>query len=90
MDWFTGIIVFLLTWWTVLFTVLPWGVRHDPARAPEEGIAAAPRDPMLRRKFIATTLISVAVWLVILGLIGAGIISFRVMSERMIAKDHKP
>lgn len=87
MDWFTGAIVFLLTWWTVLFTVLPWGVRAAP-RPPEEGIQAAPQNPMLKKKFIATTLISALVWLVIFVLIETDVISFRVMSQAMMAKDN--
>ena len=27
MGWFTGCVLYLLIWWTVLFAVLPFGVR---------------------------------------------------------------
>ena len=29
MSWATGLMVYLVIWWTVLFAVLPLGVRRD-------------------------------------------------------------
>ena len=37
MTVFTGIVVFLLVWWTVLFCVLPIGTRPDPDGDIEAG-----------------------------------------------------
>ena len=37
MSWVTGLAVYFIVWWVVLFTVLPWGV-HPPA-TPEPGNA---------------------------------------------------
>ena len=32
MNWFTGVVLYVLIWWTVLFAVLPIGTRpvEDP------------------------------------------------------------
>jgi len=60
----TGIAIFFLIWWIVLFAVLPWGVRSQ-----EEGGEVAPGTdpgapaiPNLRRKLIWTTLVAAVVF----------------------------
>ena len=30
MNWFTGVVLYALIWWTVLFAVLPFGTRPEP------------------------------------------------------------
>lgn len=72
----TAVVTFLIIWWTVLFTVLPLGVRsqaEDGAVAPgtEPG---APVNPNLWRKVRLTTMISVGVWLVVAGVIVSGVV----------------
>jgi predicted secreted protein len=49
MNWFTGIIVYVLVWWVTLFAILPlWVV---PAERGGIGHAAgAPKRPLLVRK----------------------------------------
>ena len=37
MSVFTGIIVYLLIFWTVLFTVLPWGNRAPERQTEGDG-----------------------------------------------------
>jgi predicted secreted protein len=60
----TGIAIFFLIWWLVLFAVLPWGVRSQQ----EEGAITpgtdpgAPALPRLRRVLVWTTLVSIAVF----------------------------
>jgi predicted secreted protein len=60
----TGVAIFFLIWWVVLFAVLPWGVH----RQDEEGRVApgtdpgAPALPDLRRKLVWTTLVSLVVY----------------------------
>ncbi len=75
MGWFTGIVVFLLTWWVVIFMVLPWGLKRDAD--------GTPKDPRLIFKIILTTVISVLFWLIIYALIEADVISFRDMARTM-------
>jgi len=76
MGWFTGIIVFVIVWWVVIFMVLPWGAR--PPENPEPGHApSAPENPQLLKKALITTAISVVVWLVIYAVVESDLISFR-------------
>jgi predicted secreted protein len=60
----TGVAIFFLIWWVVLFAVLPWGVRSqqeqgDVSPGTDPG---APAIPHLRRTLIWTTLVSVVVF----------------------------
>ena len=76
MNWLTGFVVYFLIWWTILFAVLPWGVRRE--ENPEPGHDhGAPARPMLWKKVGATTLIAGLLWLVAYWLITASWISFR-------------
>jgi predicted secreted protein len=78
MNWFTGLVVFLITWWLVLFAVLPFGVKPNPDPEPGSGhMAGAPQKPMLVRKALITTAITAVVWLIIFMVIEADLISFR-------------
>jgi predicted secreted protein len=77
-DWFTGIVVYLLIWWTALFAVLPIGTRPvaeaDPATG---GWRGAPSRPLLGRKVIGTTLLAGVIWLGVDAFIRAELVSFR-------------
>ncbi len=78
MGWFIALVVFALVWWTVLFCVLPVGVRPDTQGDPEAGgWRGAPQRPMLGRKLLWTTLISLLIWGAIVGVVESGWISFR-------------
>jgi predicted secreted protein len=78
MDWFTGIIVYLLIWWTALFAVLPIGTKPVDSADPEAGgWRGAPARPLLGRKIVATTLVSAVLWLGAYALIESDLVSFR-------------
>ena len=80
MTVFSGILVFLVTWWIVLLMVLPWGVRTPDE--PEPGHApSAPVQPRLLLKAVVTTAITIVVWLAIYALIRLDVISFRAMTR---------
>ena len=82
MGWVTGVVVYLLVWWTLLFVVLPWGAEPDPE--PETGMAtSAPARPRLLLKFGATTVLAALIWLGIYMLMEADIISFRDLARGM-------
>jgi len=60
MSWATGLMVYLVIWWTVLFAILPFGVRTQA----EDGEVvpgtpeSAPTRPRLLRVLLLTTLVS--------------------------------
>ncbi len=77
-GWVTGVFVYIVVWWVVLFAVLPWGVRTPDN--PELGMASsAPIEPRILRKFIATSIVAFLVWLVIYAIGQSGLVSFRDM-----------
>jgi predicted secreted protein len=78
MDWFTGIVVFLLIWWTALFAVLPIGTRPVEDADPDAGgWRGAPTAPRLGRKVVLTTLVAAVLWVGAYALIESDLISFR-------------
>jgi len=62
MSWATGLMVYLVIWWTVLFAVLPLGVKkvENPGRGQEPG---SPERPQLLRKAVITSLVAAALWI---------------------------
>jgi len=65
MNWFTSICVYLTIWWTVLFAILPLGVKsyaEAGLKPPAGGDPGAPVDPKLKRKFITTSWVSAVVF----------------------------
>jgi predicted secreted protein len=56
----TGIAIYLTIWWTILFAILPIGVKSfaESGIDPEGGDPGAPVNPNLKRKFITTTWVS--------------------------------
>ena len=76
MTLFSGILVYTVIWWLVLFTVLPWGVRRSDE--PEPGHAVeAPSNPRIVMKFAITTAIATVLFAVAWWLIQSDLISFR-------------
>ncbi len=68
MDLLFSASVFLVIWWTVLFAVLPLGVKsHHEAgiEVPGGGDPASPINPNLKRKFFTTTWVSVLIFAVV-------------------------
>ncbi len=76
MSWATGLMVYLVIWWTILFAVLPLGVRRaeNPGRGQDPG---APERPQLLRKAVITSLVAAVLWLGFYFLHQADVFSFR-------------
>jgi predicted secreted protein len=78
MGWATGIMVYFLVWWTVLFAVLPFGVQPEPnAEETDGGWRGAPRRAAILTKAIWTTVISTVLWAGIFMIIRSDWLSFR-------------
>lgn len=74
----SGVVVFVIVWWTVLFAVLPWGVRRqaDPVNGSDAG---APENPMLLKKALWTTGITCVIWVGVYAVVASDLVSFRAM-----------
>lgn len=83
----SGIVVYLLLWWTVVFCVLPFGM--NPTKGSEGGDEGLPHNPKILQKALITTLISGILWVVIYVLIDHHVISFFDMADDMAAQDLK-
>lgn len=82
MDIVSGIVLYLLIWWTVIFAVLPWGNKAPDD--PEKGFAgSAPINPRIKLKFIVTTVVAAILWLIIYALISAEVINFYDYAQSM-------
>jgi predicted secreted protein len=60
----TAIAIYFIIWWTVLFAVLPWGVRSQQESGPvaHGSDPGAPAAPNLRLKLIWTTIVAAVVF----------------------------
>lgn len=85
MSSLSAVFTFLLIWWTVLFAVLPWGNRQP--EKPETGMAyGAPRNPNIKRKLIATTLVSFLILGIVYVCVEMNIVDFRENAREMDAR----
>ncbi len=76
MNLLSGLVVFTIAWWVILFMALPFGA-HPPAR-PEKGHAAsAPEKPRLGLKMLVATVLATAFTLVFLYALDQGWIDLR-------------
>ena len=51
------IVIFVIIWWLVLFIILPFGIQRDK-NVVEGNDPGAPKDPMLKKKILITSVIS--------------------------------
>ena len=70
----------------VLFAVLPYGVRQ-PEEKGEGHMGGAPENPNVKKKFIATAVISAVIWCIIALLIEMKIVDFHAISQEMFKQD---
>jgi predicted secreted protein len=82
MHWFSVLVVFIITWWTVIFMILPFGVRVPDN--PEAGHApSAPLAPRIGKKMLITTIVSIVITSIIYVLVEAEVFSFRQWAETL-------
>lgn len=75
-----ALVVFFITWWVVLFAVLPlWVRRHDEIGedVPPGTEPAAPAHPQIAKKLLVTTAITAVIWVAIFTLVTLEVFSFR-------------
>ena len=79
MDWVSGLAIYAVIWWLVIFMVLPWGARakvdaDDVAKGQDAG---APKRPRLLLKLAVTTVVAGIVWAGVYWALTSGVVSFR-------------
>ncbi len=64
MTWTAGIAIYMVTWWIVLFAVLPFGVvsQHEENLQKGGTDPGAPVRPLMVRKALVTTVIAAIIW----------------------------
>ena len=70
----SGIVVYMMIWWVVIFAVLPWGVQRE-AQHVQGHDTGAPKKTYLVHKFIFTSIISGFIWFIVNHFIEANIIN---------------
>ena len=75
-----SIIVYVLIWWIIFFSVLPIGIQSNKEKFKEkiEGIdPGAPINPKIGKKFLITTLITSIIFIVIYYLVKFNLLNLR-------------
>ena len=76
MDIVSGVVVYILLWWWVLFMVLPFGAQA-PEQVGEGHATSAPARPRMALKLVITTGLSAVLFIIVYFSISYGIFSFR-------------
>ena len=75
-----SIIVYVLIWWIIFFSVLPLGIQSNKEKFKEkiDGIdPGAPINPKIGKKFLITTLITSIIFIVIYYLVEFNLLNLR-------------
>jgi predicted secreted protein len=73
----TGVAMYIMIWWIVLFAVLPFGTRPMADADAATGWRGAPEKPRMWRKALITTLVAAVVWGLFYVIIRSDWLSFR-------------
>lgn len=67
MSILSAIAVYFLIWWTILFAILPLGIRgqHETDEVIPGSDPGAPSQPFLKKKALQTSIAAFAIWLVV-------------------------
>tara|TARA_B110000444_G_C18695640_1_gene526441 strand:- start:29 stop:283 length:255 start_codon:yes stop_codon:yes gene_type:complete len=75
-----SIIVYVLIWWIIFFSVLPVGIQSNKEKFKEkiEGIdPGAPNNPKIGKKFLITTILTSIIFLLIYYLVKFNFLNLR-------------
>ena len=75
-----SIIVYVLIWWIIFFSVLPIGIQSNKEKFQEkiEGVdPGAPKNPEIVKKFLITTIITSIIFIVIYYLVEFNLLNLR-------------
>ncbi len=72
----SGIVVYIVVWWMVFLASLSFGIEV-PEKQKKGHATSAPKDPLILKKAIITTIISFVVWYAIDRIIDASVFNLR-------------
>tara|TARA_A100001011_G_C14141809_1_gene770028 strand:- start:355 stop:609 length:255 start_codon:yes stop_codon:yes gene_type:complete len=75
-----SIVVYVIIWWIIFFSVLPIGIKHNkkPFNNNLEGIdPGAPKNPNIFKKFLYTTFITTVIFVLIYYIVENGHFNLR-------------
>ena len=75
-----SIIIYVMIWWIIFFSVLPIGIQSNKEAFKEKigGMdPGAPKNPRIGKKFLITTLITTIIFVVIYYLVNADLLNLR-------------
>ena len=75
-----SIIIYVMIWWVVFFSILPIGIKSNNKTFQEtlEGSdPGAPKNPKIAKKFLITTIITSILFIMIYYLVNIGVINLR-------------
>ena len=75
-----SIIVYVLIWWMIFFSILPVGIQSKKEKFKEriEGVdPGAPKNPNIGKKFLITTIITSLIFIVIYYLVKFNLLNLR-------------
>ena len=75
-----SIIVYVMIWWIIFFSVLPIGIQSNKETFKDniEGAdPGAPKNPKIAKKFLITTIITSILFIVIYYLVNNGFLNLR-------------
>jgi predicted secreted protein len=73
----TGVAMYIIIWWTLLFAVLPFGTKPVADADDKTGWRGAPERPRIVLKMVITTVLSALVWVACYIVITGPWLSFR-------------
>jgi predicted secreted protein len=75
-SWVSGVVLYIVIWWLMLFMVLPWGVKVPDQVEP--GMAtSAPERPRMWLKLAITSGISAVAWAITYLIITSNLFTLR-------------
>ncbi len=75
-----SIIIYVMIWWIVFFSILPFGIQSnkDAFKESVEGIdPGAPKNPKIAKKFLIATIITSILFIVIYYLVNNDFLNLR-------------
>tara|TARA_X000001036_G_scaffold438274_1_gene485676 strand:- start:983 stop:1237 length:255 start_codon:yes stop_codon:yes gene_type:complete len=75
-----SIIIYVMIWWIIFFSVLPVGIKSNKEAFKEsiEGSdPGAPKNPKMAKKFLITTIITSILFIMIYYLVNTGVLNLR-------------